>query len=143
MKKPKRILVGVKDINSTLELGDAACRLAAPGASVLFIHVLELPDATPIEAEVPELEAPALRALRAGERLAIRAGLKPSTLILHARSAGDALVEQMTQKKIDLAVLGYHHKRTLGERLLGTTASHVMKRAPCRVLLSIPPRKPR
>jgi nucleotide-binding universal stress UspA family protein len=47
----------------------------------------------------------------------------------------------MKHKRIDLAVLGYHHRRTFGEILLGTTAKHLSHHAPCNLLLSIPMRQ--
>lgn len=141
MRKAKRILVGLKTPEHAVELTDLACRVGARDAFLQLIHVIELPPATPLDAEVPELEATARKALRAGERVARRAGLKVSSLILHARSAGDALLDELKKRKIELAVLGYHHGRSLGEILLGTTAQHVARHAPCHVLLSIPPRK--
>ena len=66
--------------------------------------------------------------------------MKVSTLLLRAHSAGVALLDEMREKKIELAVLGYHHRKTLGEILLGTTAQDVARHAPCHLLLSIPPR---
>jgi nucleotide-binding universal stress UspA family protein len=141
MKKPKRILVGLKEAKHAVELTDLACRVGARGGSLLLVHVIELPAATPLDAEVPDLEDEARRILRAAERVARRSRMKVSTLVLRARLAGDALIDEMKQKKTDLAVLGYHHGRSLEEVLLGTTAQRVTRHAPCQVILSIPPRK--
>jgi nucleotide-binding universal stress UspA family protein len=138
MKKPKRILVGLKTPKHAVELTDLACRVGARGASLLLVHVLELPDPTPLDAEVPDLEKSARKMLRAGERVAKRSRMKVVTLILRARSAGEALLDELREQKIELAVLGYHHGRTLGEILLGTTAQHVARHASCHVLMSIP-----
>lgn len=33
-------------------------------------------------------------------------------LILRARLAGEALLDELKEKRIELAVLGHHHKRT-------------------------------
>ena len=140
MKKARRILVGLKTPEHVTELTDTACRVGARGASLLLVHVIELPDATPLDADVPNLEAAGRKLLRAGERLAKRSRMKVSTLLLRAHSAGDALLDEMKEKKIELGVLGYHHRKTLGEILLGTTAQHVARHAPCHLLLSIPPR---
>ena len=140
MKKPKRILVGLKTRQHAVELTDLACRTGARGASLLLVHVLEIAPAMPIDAEIPELEAEARRILQAGARVARRSRMKVESLLLHARSAGEALVGELKEKKMELAVLGYHHKRTLEELLLGTTAKYVMKHTPCRLLMSVPPR---
>ncbi len=141
MKKAKRILVGLKDLAHAVELTDLACRVGARGAWLLLVHVIELPDLTPLEADVPDLEASAQKILRTAARVARRSRMKTITRIVRAHSAGGALLDDLKEEKIDLAVLGYHHGRTLGELLLGTTAKHVATHAPCHVLLNIPPRK--
>jgi hypothetical protein len=43
MKKPKRILVALKTTEHAIELTDIACRVGAQGASLVLMHVLELP----------------------------------------------------------------------------------------------------
>jgi nucleotide-binding universal stress UspA family protein len=141
MRKAKRILVGLKEMGHTLELVDMACRLGARGAALCLVHVIELPDVTPLDAEVPDLEANGKKMLRAGERVAKRSRMQCSTLLLRAHSAGGALLDELKQQRCDLAVLGYHHGRTVGEFFLGTTARHIANHAPCHVLLSVPPRK--
>jgi chloride channel protein, CIC family len=141
MKRPKQILVGLRDLEHAVELTDLACRVGTHGAALLLVHVIELPDNTPLDAEVPDLEAAARKLLRAGERVARRSRLKVRTLILRAHSAGYALLDEVKERKIDLAVLGYHHGRTFGEVVFGSAAKHVATHSPCSVLLSIPPRK--
>lgn len=141
MRKAKRILVGIKDRSHAVELADLACRAGAKGATLWLVHVIELPAATPLDAPVPDLEAKARRILAAAQRIARRSRMKSSALILRARRAGEALLDELKEKKIQLAVLGYHHKRTLGEFLLGTTHNYLAKHAPCHLIMSIPPRK--
>ena len=141
MKKARRILVGLKTFDHAVELTNIACRVGAPGAFLMLAHVIELPDPTPLDAEVPDMEAEARRILRASERVARRSNMKISKQIFRAHSAGEALLEEMKQKKIDLAVLGYHHRRTLEEIFLGSTARHISRHAPCNLLLSIPLRQ--
>jgi nucleotide-binding universal stress UspA family protein len=46
----------------------------------------------------------------------------------------------MKERRIELAVLGYRHRRTRGEIILGTTARYVVNRAPCHIVLNIPRR---
>lgn len=138
MAKPKRILIALKTPQQAVELTDLACRVAAHKASLVLVHVVELPPATPIDTEIPSAEAGGKKALQAAERVAKRCGAKITRLILHARSAGDALIDELKERKIDLAVIGYHHRRSLGEILLGTTAQHIARHAPCHLLMSIP-----
>jgi nucleotide-binding universal stress UspA family protein len=140
MKKPKRLLVALKTLDHAIELTDYACRLGAPGASVLLVHILELPQPTPLDVDVPDLDAAAEKILRTAERIVRRAGMKSARRLLRAHNAGPALLEEIKERKIEMAVLGYHHRRSLGEILLGTTAQHIARRAPCHILMSIPPR---
>jgi nucleotide-binding universal stress UspA family protein len=139
MKKAKRILVGLKMLEHTVALTDAACRLGAKTASLFLVHVIELPDPTPLDADVPDLEAIAAKILQTGERVARRGGMKVLTSVLRARNAGEALLDEMKEKKADLGVIGYHHHRTFGEILLGTSAQHLMKHAPCHLVCIVPP----
>ena len=141
MKRAKRILVGLKTLDSTDGLVDLACRVGARGASLCLVHVIELPEITPLDADVPELDRAAARIVGKGKRAARRGKMKASAVVLRARDTASALLDEMKQRKIDLAVLGYHHRRTLGEIVLGTTARHLAQRAPCQVILSIPPRQ--
>jgi nucleotide-binding universal stress UspA family protein len=140
MKKAMRILVGLKTFEHAVELTGLACRASGHKGALLLVHVIELPDVTPLEAGLPALESQAKKILRAGERVAKRSRMKVEKEILRAHWAGTALVETMKHKKIDLAVLGYHHGRSFGEFLLGTTAQYVARHSPCHLLLSIPKR---
>jgi nucleotide-binding universal stress UspA family protein len=56
-------------------------------------------------------------------------------------SASLALLDELKEENCDFAVLGYHHRRTIGEVVFGTTAKHLATNSPCDVVLSIPPRK--
>lgn len=141
MKRAKRILVGLKTLDSTDGLVDLACRLGARGASLRLVHVIELPDITPLNAEVPGVDAAAARIIAKGKRAARRSKMKAGAFVFRAHNAASALLDEMKQSKIELAVLGYHHRQALGEIILGSTARHVAQHAPCHVVLSIPPRR--
>ncbi len=141
MRKPKRILVGLKTLENAGELTTLACRLSSRGASIMLVHVIELPDNTALDAEVPDLEAAAQEILHVGEHVAQRNHLKARTRVLRAHSASYALLDELKEQKSDLAVLGYHHERTLGEVVFGTTAKHLAEHSPCYVVFGISPRK--
>jgi nucleotide-binding universal stress UspA family protein len=145
MKKARRILVGLKEKDHAVELTDLACRIGARGASLVLVHVIELPAATPLDAAVPDLEARGRKILAAAARVARRSRMKVATELLRARSAGQALVEECREKKIELAVVGFHRPKTLEELLFGTTHKFLARNAPCHMLMSIPAgsRKPR
>lgn len=141
MKPPKKILVGLKEAGHVEELIGLACRVAAPGrVQVTALHVVEVPPATPLDAEAPALDAPARKIAEAVKRAARKQrGRKITARVLRARDTGRALVDELKEGRYDLAVLGYHHKKTLSEIFLGTTAHYVARHAPCHLLLTIPP----
>jgi nucleotide-binding universal stress UspA family protein len=141
MKKARRILVGFKTLEDVVSLTDVACRIGARNATLYLTHVIELPDPTPLNADVPELESAARKILAAGERIAARSGLKFMSETLRAHDAGAALLDEMKERKAELAVIGFHHRRSLGEFLLGTAAQHIARNAPCHLVCVIPPRK--
>lgn len=139
MKKPKRILIALKQLDHAAELTDIACRMGARGASLLLVHVIELPEPTLLDAEVPEFEAMAEKILRTAERVARRSEMKVSRLVLRAHNAGPALLDEMKGRKVELAIIGHHHQTKLGEILLGSAAQWLTRHAPCHLLVDIPP----
>ena len=140
MRTSRRILVALKTADQVDPLVELAAALGGQETTLLLVHVIELPDVTPLDAEVPDLVSAAEEILTRAERSAHQHGLKARTEILRAHGAASALVDEMRVHKIDLAILGYHHGRNLREIVLGTTASQVAKQAPCRIVLDIPPR---
>lgn len=142
-KAPQKILVSVKQPKDAEELIGLAAHVAAPGRTqIVAVHVVEVPEPTPLGAEDEALEAPARAVEAAVKRQARKHPRRKLTLqVLRARHAGQALVDELKEGKFDLAVIGYHHKRSLRELLLGTTAQYLAKHAPCRLLMTVPPRR--
>jgi len=140
MKKAKRILVGLKTLKEAVPLTDLACRFGAHGAWLFMIHVIELPDITPLDADIPQLEAEAEKIIKAAKRVARSSRMNVSAQIVRAHSAGAALLEELQEERIDLLVLGSHRRKTLGEVFFGTTHDYLARRAKCEVLLHIPPK---
>jgi len=139
----RRILVGLKTADQVDPLMELAVALGGPHATLLLVHVIELPDVTPLDAEVPDLVSAAEQILGAAERFAHERGLRAKTEILRAHGAASALVDEMRAHRIEVAVLGYHHGRTLSEIAFGTAAVQIAKHAPCRLVMNIPPREDR
>ena len=143
MISSRRILVGLKTADQADQLMELAAALGGPETTLLLVHVIELPDVTPLDAEVPDLVSAAEEILARAESFAHQRGMSAKTEILRAHGAASALVDEMRVHKIDLAILGYHHGRKLSEIVFGTTASHMAKQAPCRIVMNIPPREER
>lgn len=135
-----KVMVAMRDRVSAEGLTSLACQLAAgTGAELITLHVVQIPLATPLEAADKILDEEGKEILREASRIA--AGKVPggiATQLLRARNAGEAIVGEARDQRVDLLVLGHHREHELREFLLGSTARHVAHHAPCRVILQIP-----
>jgi nucleotide-binding universal stress UspA family protein len=141
VKKAMKVVVGLKTVEQAAELVELACLMSRPDATLLLVHVIELPDNTPLDADVPDLDEEGRKILHVGEEVARREVRKRSTRLVRAHSAAQAMLEELKESHADLAVLSYHHKRTISELVFGTTARHLVRHAPCQLLISVPPRR--
>jgi len=138
--KPK-VMVALRDAGSVESLVTLACQVSGGmDAELIALHVIELPMATPIEADDEVLEGPGREILAHAQRFAARAFSREiSTRLLRARQAGEAVVGEAEESRVELLVIGYHQPHTLGEILLGSTAQYIIRHAPCRIIVQIPP----
>ncbi|HKB29092.1 MAG TPA: universal stress protein [Candidatus Limnocylindrales bacterium] len=49
--------------------------------------------------------------------------------------AGEAIVEVATNEQVDMVVVGSHGRRAVGRFLVGSVSEHVVRHAPCPVLV--------
>jgi APA family basic amino acid/polyamine antiporter len=113
----------------------AAARLAsARGARIAILHALEVPLDRPLDAELPELQQEAERVLDDAQALVESYGVRAVTRLVRDRSAARAIVREAEQRNAELIVLGAPRRGR--KALFGRTTDHVLKHAPCRVLLS-------
>jgi nucleotide-binding universal stress UspA family protein len=134
-------MVALRDPQSTERLVTLACQLAnGMDAELIALHVVEVPMATPLEAESEVLEHPGEEILARAKRVAQKFSLKTSTKLLRARQAGEAIAGEAKEQGAELLVMGHHkpHLHPLAEILLGSTVQYVAYHAPCRVIVEIP-----
>lgn len=135
-----KVMVALRDRASAEGLTSLACQLAAGTSTELIaLHVVQVPLATPLEAADEILDQEGKEILR--EASGIAAGKVPagiSTQLLRARNAGEAIVGEAREQRVDLLILGHRREHELREFLLGSTARHVAHHAPCRVIVEIP-----
>ena len=115
----------------------AAARLAADRrATIVAVHVLEVPLELPIDAPMPELEAEADDLLEDARGLVEAYGVRVVTRLVRARRAGPAIVEQAAARQAELIVIGAKRRLARGRTpIFGPTVDYVLKNSPCRVLL--------
>ncbi len=125
-------------------------------ARLALIYVIEVPLTLPLDAELPpEREAEAWRALaRAGEVGDEYEDVKVTAEVIRARGVGPGIVEAARRTGAEAIVIGgepptkIRGGATLGgisaakPAEIGAATEYVLKKAPCRVLLTAPPETP-
>jgi nucleotide-binding universal stress UspA family protein len=140
MGRPK-IMVAIGNEAAIESLVALACQLSqGMGADLEALHVVEVPLATPLDAQEEILDHPGKELLAQAKSVAEKFSQPLSTELLRAREVGEAIVGEAKEQSVDLLVIGHHkpHTHTLSETLLGGTVRYVARHAPCRVIVQIP-----
>ena len=146
--KLSSILVPLKGTPLDDEVLQLAFLLAAPTGDrrpkqrvqVEVIHIVEVPQALPLDAELPEAVQQGEAVLTHAEEVARQRDIEIHPEMLQARHAGTAIVDEAVERGADLIIMGYEYRRRHGEFTSGATAPYVLKNAPCRVWLVRGPR---
>ena len=141
-----KLMVALRDPESVESLMTlAVCLSNGMDAELVALHVVEVPAATPLEAEAEVLDREGKEILAAARRVAEKSSKKISTKLLRAREAGEAITGEAKDQAVELLIIGHRrpHPNALTELLLGSTVLYVAHHAPCRVIIQIPPPKPR
>jgi nucleotide-binding universal stress UspA family protein len=136
-----KLIVALRDPESVDSLMTLAVHLSnGMDAELVALHVVEVPPATPLEAEDEVLDHEGKEIVAAARRVAERSSKKISTELLRAREVGEAIVGEAKDRGAELLIVGHRgsHTSVLGELLLGSTAQYVAHHAPCRVIIQIP-----
>lgn len=133
----QNILVPVVGDRFSTEAMIMALQLASErGASVEALYVIEVPMNLPLSAYLPEQRQVAAKVMEEARLMADEYGVDLIPNIIPARQAGKAIVEEAQRRRSEVIILGVERKRRLGERLFGRTVEHVIKNAPCRVVIA-------
>ncbi len=117
---------------------ETACRLAAEqGASITAVRVIEISPLLPLDARMDDEEATARRLLARAEATGEAFGVRVLTRTVRAREAATAILELAEREETELLVIGAPRgRRTYGGRMVFSgTVRHVLRKAPCRVLV--------
>jgi len=123
------------------------------GATIEAIWVFEVPLSLPLDARLPDAQlkrarAALARAKAVGEEYD---GVEVATATIRARRAGEAIVAEARRRGVELIVLAAEEPSRIrgGARLggiggpmdnfVGDATKHVVRKAPCRVILTAPP----
>ena len=133
---PHRILVPVNGAATDEEAVRFACRLALrPRASVLALTVVEIPRGLALSTVEDADVAAAELLLTSAEEIGRDYEVEVKGEVLQAREAAPAIVDEISAREIDLAVVGLPYRERFGEFYMGKTVPHILQHAPCRVFL--------
>jgi basic amino acid/polyamine antiporter, APA family len=123
------------------------------GAVIEALWIFEVPLTQPLDTRVPDAElkrarAALARAKAVGEEYE---GVEVATAVVRARRAGEAIVREAKRRGVEAIVLAAEEpvrtrggvllggKEGLRDTFVGETTRYVIKKAPCRVVLTAPP----
>ncbi|HEY1273860.1 MAG TPA: amino acid permease [Thermoleophilaceae bacterium] len=123
------------------------------GAVLEALYVFEIPMSLPIDARVPEERvADAKRVLaRAKEVGEEYEGVEVATAMVRGRSVGQAIVSEARRRGVEAIILAAEEPTRIGggallggrgrtrDRFVGETTRYVVEKAPCKVILTVPP----
>jgi nucleotide-binding universal stress UspA family protein len=117
-----------------MEAVSVAALLAKQRKSKVFVlHVIEVERSLPLNAELDAEARRGEQVLRRAEDIAAQSGLHVSGELIQARNAGQAILDEATDRNIDTIILGVGYKRMIGAIQMGRTAEFVLRNAPCQV----------
>jgi len=124
-----RVLVPLTGHPEPERVMEAACSMADDRACVVAVVVIEISPLLPLDARMDEEEIHARALLSRARVVGDRYGLRVIPRVIRARDAGSAILDVARQERSELLVLGArrHHLRGM--------AKHVLRKAPCRVLV--------
>jgi len=132
----KTILVAASGNGADDEAVKLACNLAKKSkASVYVVYVIEVNRSLPLDAVIESEIVRAEGVLTSAEDIAADRDYEVETDLIQAREAGPAIVDEAMERDADLIVMGLTYKLRFGVFSLGSAIPHVLKEAPCRVLL--------
>jgi nucleotide-binding universal stress UspA family protein len=132
----RRILVPMKLGVIGEEMLATAVKLASEHeAEVEALHVVRVPLALPLDAELHDEEERAEASLAEAKLLGADFGVVVKGTTVRARAIGHAIVHHAEQVDADLIVLGSAPRWRRQSRFFSPTVDFVLRRAPCEVLI--------
>jgi APA family basic amino acid/polyamine antiporter len=132
----RSILAPVKPGRVSEEAIDFACRLSAErGSYIAAVSVVTVPLELPLDAELPEAEAAANKALDAAVAIGELYGVYVIGRLLRARSPGRAIVREAERRQTEIIVLGAPRVDRPRRGIFSETVDYILKNAPSRVMV--------
>jgi nucleotide-binding universal stress UspA family protein len=134
--KLERILVAASGKDADAEAVKLGCDLAKKSkAKVRVVYVIEVKRSLPLDAVIESEIEKAEKVLTRAEEIAADRDCEVETDLIQAREVGPAIVDEATEREVDLIVMGVTYKKRFGVFSLGRVIPYVLEEAPCRVML--------
>jgi nucleotide-binding universal stress UspA family protein len=135
-----QLLVPIVGSRITDEMMVLACQLATEKqSSVDALYVIEVPFNLPLDARLPQERENAKALLEQAAVIADQFGVEMTPIVVTARAAGRAIVDEAKERRSEVIILGATRKRRFTERAFGGTIDYVLQHAPCEVLINLVP----
>jgi nucleotide-binding universal stress UspA family protein len=132
----KSILVPVNGSEASMMAVEFACTLAKRSrGKVHVVHVIEVRRSLPLDADLVAEAQRGEDILSQAEAAAKRQDFEVEGDLLQARDAGHAIVDEAVERQADAIILGVPFRRPFGEFELGKVPAHVLRTAPCEVVM--------
>jgi APA family basic amino acid/polyamine antiporter len=136
-----QLLVPVRDTAVSEEMMVLACQLATERkSSIDALYVIEVPLNLPIDARLPEERERARQVLERAAQAADMFNVKLTPVVVTARSAGKAIVEEAIVRRSEVIVLGSQGKRRIADKVFGRTIDYVLNNLPCEAIINVIPK---
>jgi nucleotide-binding universal stress UspA family protein len=136
----RKVLVPILDLGASVRAVELAARLnQGHKAEMVIVYVHEIPLQAPLA--MPDKDPRIQRALDAAAFIATQHNLEPRTRVDVARQAGHRIVEIAREEGADLIVIGISLTNRPNGGPIGRVAEHVVRNAPCEVIVDRVPRQ--
>ena len=103
-------------------------------AQVVAVHVVEIDWTLPLDADIAGHSDEVQRVLDSAESVAEEFKVALESVLLQARDVGAALVDEATERRADLLVVGLPYRQRFGgDFAIGRTIPYILQNAPCAV----------
>jgi nucleotide-binding universal stress UspA family protein len=118
------------------EMVATAVKLAQQSDSAVeALYVIPVPMELPLDADMVDQEERAAASLAEAQLLGADHGVTVNAQTIRARSIGEAIVQEATDRAVDLIVLGSSPRWRRQSRFFSPTVEYVLRKAPCEVLV--------
>ena len=131
-----RILVPVTASPASERAVTTAAMLASERKGIVtLLNVIEVPKELPLDALFPDEEHTSQATLSHATAILERYGVKAITRTVHATTAATAILDIAAEQQTQIIIMGTERRTHRQRTAIGSNVEHVLKRAPCRVMI--------